>query len=82
MGAYLREVICKKGFLGGAYSRISTLRRTDHGSPRTDWCSKAHLHYNRSYCRRARAADWRLALKESNRLICSESPNQLNHRVM
>ena len=54
MGAYLREVICKNDFLRGAYSRISTLRRTDHGSPRTDWCSKAYLHYNRSYCRRVR----------------------------
>ena len=40
----------------------SSLRRTVHGSPRTEWCAKTHLHCNRSYCRRARAADWRSAL--------------------
>ena len=49
----------------------STLRRADYGSPRTELCSKAHLHYNRSYRRGARAADWRLALRLQHALQSS-----------
>ena len=41
----------------------STLRRSDCGSPRTECCEITHLHYNTSYCRRARAAKWRSAFK-------------------
>ena len=39
----------------------STLRRTDEGSLRVELCAKTDLHYIRSYCRRASAADWRSA---------------------
>ena len=42
----------------------STLRRSDCGSPRTECCEITHLHYNTSYCRRARAAKWRSAFTQ------------------
>ena len=59
---FLRTVvICSSESRVAFYFQTSRSRR-----PQTGWCSKAHFHYNRSYCRQVYAADWRLALREYN----------------